>query len=185
MSLRHLSPGRLGDSASATRADHGVGQPRRRWEQYSAPARKSRRSEVVTCPSTPLALWRLIEIGERAGLVQSEHRPNLVKAFVGEGAIPPAVVRVLHAFGIDATSLFVMTALFAAGDRSLDIAALQGETLASRTRLSRCVAELARKGILTCDPVCRGRFAIVLTPAGRQTTVLAIYRVIEAAKSGW
>jgi hypothetical protein len=136
------------------------------------------------CPSTPLALWRLIEIGERAGLVQSAHRPNLVKAFVGEGAIHPAVSRVLQAFDIDAASLFVITALFASGERPLDVAALRSETLASRARLCRRIAELARKGILTCDPISRGRFAIALTPAGRQTAVLAVYRVIEAAKSG-
>ncbi len=167
-------------------ADRRAKQPRQRRESfgYPAPARETGRSGPVVSPLTPPALWRLIEIGERAGLSRSAHRPNLVKAFVRGSAIHPAVARVLRAFDVDATGFFVLVALFAARGRPLDIAALSGETLADRAELGGRVAELARKGILSCAPGLRNRVSIRLTPEGRQTAVFAVYRVIDAAKLG-
>lgn len=135
--------------------------------------------------AVPRALWRLMQIGERAGLSASVHRAHILEAFVGMPLVHSDITRVLQAFELDVTELYLLVTLFSADPHPVMLSVLAREVLRDRAHIRGQMAHLERQGLVVrpLDEADSADAPIRLTEFGRETAVYAIYRTVSAAKT--
>jgi hypothetical protein len=132
--------------------------------------------------AAPRALWRLIQIGETAGLVTPADRTATVTAFGSTARRLVSVGRVLDGFQCSATELYLLVTLFAAS-RPLSCQTLARETLADPASLRSALDHLGTLAATSVEFTADGESLIRLTQSGQARAVMLMYRVLQSALS--
>lgn len=134
-------------------------------------------------PAAPRALWRLVHIGEMAGLIQPSDESLILDAFRGPEQGRPAIAAELTRFRCSITDLYVLVTLFSAAPRPVPLFALPRETLAEPMALRRSLDRLDETGTITTRAEPHTEPTLELTSTGFNLAVFVTYRVIRAGIS--
>ena len=127
----------------------------------------------------PHAVWRLTEMGERAGLITPSNQRRVIDALCGGGRPDLNLDRTLDLYQCDRLDLFILVALLAAEGRSMSLGLLARETFSKYETLMRRVAHLGKRGIVSEIQQRSGDAEARLTHSGQALTVSLIYQLLN------
>ena len=133
-------------------------------------------------PAAPRALWRLIQIGETAGLVTPADQEAITEAF-GRTARRASIDRALAHARCGVTELYVLVTLFAAEPRPVGRQTLAHETLADSGSLRLALERLEALAAISPGAGSAGEPPVMLTSSGRGLAAILVYRVLRLAVS--
>ncbi|MBI5692303.1 MAG: hypothetical protein HZC55_19650 [Verrucomicrobia bacterium] len=132
-------------------------------------------------PAAPRAFWRLVNIGEMAGLLTAFEPGAIVEAFRSGGQKRNAVDVELTRFKCSLTDLYVLVTLFAAVPWPVSLQILARETCADPCSLRKSLDHLEELNAIFFKDRADTGSAFQLTPSGQTLAVFLMYRVINAA----
>jgi hypothetical protein len=132
-------------------------------------------------PAAPRALWRLVGIGEMAGLLVSTSESVMLDAFQRCGKSRSTIDAELERFKCSRTDLYVLVTLFSAAPRAVPLTVLSRETLADPFRLRTSLDHLDAIGAVSAETKPNQEPAVGLSSSGLSFAVLVTYRVINAS----
>jgi hypothetical protein len=163
----------------ATRAEKGLGgRSAKPWQHM--PLEDPPALGGPLDPLAPRALWRLIQIGEMAGLIGATGQAKLLAAFRPTEARSAGPLAEIGQFRCGLTDLYVLVTLFAASPRPVPIPLLARETLAEASGLRESLDHLDAAGLLETESMPTAEIGLRLSEAGTRLAVLLIYRVLKS-----
>ena len=134
-------------------------------------------------PTAPRALWRLIQIGETAGLVTPADQDAIVDAFGNADRRRESIDRALAHSRCSVTELYILVTLFAAEPRPVSVQTLARETLANSGSLRFALERLEALATISREVGAIGDSPIILTSSGRALSVILMYSVLSVVVS--
>ena len=134
-------------------------------------------------PTAPRALWRLLQIGEGAGLVDLFVENTLVDLLRSGGADSSVVAVELSRFECSLSDLYVLVTLFSAIPSPVPVSTLAHETLVAPEQLFCSLNQLTKRRVIVITSDEADVPAAELTPWGHTLAVLLMCRVIALGSS--
>ena len=131
-------------------------------------------------PAAPRALWRLVNIGEMAGLLTPTDQDAIVEAFRTGGQKRTAVDTELERFDCSRTELYVLVTLFSAAPNPVSLQILARETSANSPSLRRSLDHLDKLNAIAAEGPADTELSLQLTSSGLSLAAILMYRVINA-----
>jgi hypothetical protein len=131
-------------------------------------------------PAAPRALWRLVNIGEMAGLLTTSDQDATIEVFRAGGPKRAAVDAELDRFKCSLMDLYVLVTLFSAAPRPVSLPVLARETYADSLSLRKSLDHLDELDAISAEGFAGTGSALQLTSSGWSLAVFLIYRVINA-----
>jgi hypothetical protein len=132
-------------------------------------------------PAAPRALWRLVNIGEMAGLLTTSDQDATIDVFRTGGQKRAAVDAELDRFKCSLMDLYILVTLFSAAPRPVSLRVLARETYADSLSLRKSLDHLDELAAISAEGLADTRSALQLTSSGWSLAVVLIYRVINAS----
>ena len=131
----------------------------------------------------PPAFWRLIEIGEQAGLVTPTDELELSESEETITRTRATVARMLDELRYSATEFYLLVTLFHAAPHSLNLETLARETLADSESLGLALERLHADQAIVAECEEDLEAPVTLTPTGKSLVLLLVYRAFRLAFS--